>query len=68
MASQQEEPNPKQILGSASGESEIDMTQVMYVELGRTSGPPQAPTKSAAPKQWQPPKSESTPSNRAKNM
>ena len=64
MADKQDEPDPKQIPDSVSGE--IDLADVMYVEAGRTSGPPQARTKSTAPKQWEPPKNESAPNKRAK--
>ena len=68
MANQQDELDPKQISDSVPSEIDSnDVVDIMYVELGRTSGPPQARTKSAVPKQWQPPKNESTPSNRAKN-
>ena len=68
MADKQDESerNPKQIPDSVS--DEIDSTDVTYyVELGHTSGPPRARTKDAAPKQWQPPKNQSTPSNRAQS-
>lgn len=60
MANHQDKPNTEQF------SSEIDLTDVMYVELGRTSGPPKARTGTAIPKQWQPPKNESTPNRRIK--
>ena len=65
MANQQDEGNPEQFPDSVSGE--IDSPDVVYVELGRTNGPPRARTGDDIPKQWQPPKNESTPSNRTKN-
>ncbi len=52
MANQQDELNPKQISDSVPSEIDSnDVVDIMYVELGRTSGPPQARTKSAVPKQ-----------------
>lgn len=45
---------------------EMTLTDIMYVELGRTSGPPQPRAVANVPKQWQPPKNESTPNNRAR--
>ena len=45
---------------------EITLNDNMYVELVRTSGPPGPRTVPTVSKQWQSPKSESTPSNRAR--
>ena len=51
MANQQDELDPKQISDSVPSEIDSnDVVDIMYVELGRTSGPPQVRTKSAVPK------------------
>ena len=64
MANSQNEHNPEQVPDGTSGE--INLNDVMYVELGRTGGPPRPRTVARIPKQWQPPKNENTPNRRIK--
>ncbi len=63
MANEQDERSPTQIPDSVSGE--IHLTDAAFRQYGHQSGPPQVRTGDSVPKQWQPPKNESTPSNRA---
>lgn len=65
MANEQDERNAKPITNLDN--RELNLTNVdIEVMLGRQSGPPKARISGSVPKQWQPPKNESTPSNRSK--
>lgn len=64
VASQQDEATCSQ--NPTPGPSEVDPNEAACVQLGRTDGPPRPRTSGAIPKRWEPPKNESTPSNRTK--
>ena len=64
MANQQDDRSSDQFPDGGSGQ--INAIEAACVQLGRTGSPPRPLVGKGIPKQWQPPKNESTPSNRTK--
>ena len=66
MADQEDKRNPEQTPDDPAGKRDMSFTDGEIWKFGHQSGPPQARTGTAIPKQWQPPKNESTPNRRIK--
>ncbi len=66
MANQHDQQNPQPDNNADTGELKVETTEIKTWQFGHESGPPLVRTSSAIPKQWQPPKNESTPSKRSK--
>ena len=68
MADKQNKQNLRPDKSEVLIESRMVITEGREHDLGRKSAPPQARTGDNVPKQWQPPKNQSTPSNRTKKQ
>ncbi len=66
MANQRGKQNLQPDNNADTSELQIETTEIKTWQFGHQSGPPLVRTSSAIPKQWQPPKNASTPSNRTK--
>lgn len=66
MANQHDRQKPQPDVNVDTGEVIVETTEIGFWKFGHKSGPPLARTGDEIPKQWQPPKNESTPSNRTK--
>lgn len=66
MADKQDKRNPRPSKNEPPIERRIALTEGRMEERGRKNGPPQAPTGGNVSKQWQRPKSQSTPDKRPK--
>ena len=66
MADKQDKRNPEPSKGKSYIERRVLLAKGRTEERGRKSGPPQAPADGNVPKQWQPPKNQSTPDRRPK--
>ena len=66
MANQRDKQNLQPDNNADTGGLKVETAEIKTLQLGHQSGPPLVRTSSAIPKQWQPPKNESTPSNRTK--
>ena len=66
MANQRDKQNLQPDNNADTGGLKVETAEIKTLQLGPQSGPPRPLAGKGIPKQWQPPKNESTPNNRAK--
>ena len=66
MDNQHDQQKPRPDVNVDTGEPIVETTEIESWKFGHQSGPPLVRTSDEIPKQWQPPKNESTPTKRSK--